>query len=63
MSSSSNTMEPSVMYKYLSADRAVEVLPENGNGALLVAPRYTLQKIKKFARCSWYSTGSYLSTH
>ena len=29
-----STAEPTVLYKYLPADRALEVLPENGNGAL-----------------------------
>ena len=28
------TSEPTVLYKYMSADRALRVLPENGNGAL-----------------------------
>ena len=34
MTSNHNTTEPTVLYKYIPADRAVEVLPENGNGAL-----------------------------
>ena len=34
MSNNSNTVQPSVVYKYLSADKAIEVLPENGNDML-----------------------------
>ena len=34
MASNHNTTEPTVLYKYIPSDRAVEVLPENGNGAL-----------------------------
>lgn len=29
-----DTVEPVVLYKYIPSDRAAEVLPENGNGAL-----------------------------
>ena len=53
MSSSSNTVEPPVMYKYLSADRAVEVLPENGNGALRATQPASLNDPLECAtRCS-----------
>ena len=34
MSNNSNAVQPSVVYKYLSAERAIEVLPENGTGTL-----------------------------
>ena len=34
MANDRDTPEPKVVYKYLRAERAVEVLPENGNGAL-----------------------------
>lgn len=34
MSDSRNIGEPDVVYKYLTTDRAMEVLPEGGNGAL-----------------------------
>ena len=34
MSSDSSTTEPPMVYKYLSADRALEALPEHGNGTL-----------------------------
>ena len=34
MASSHNTPEPAVLYKYMRADRAIEVLPGDGNGAL-----------------------------
>ena len=34
MANNHNTVEPTVLYKYIRADRAVEVLSENGNGAL-----------------------------
>ena len=34
MASNPNAAEPAVLYKYMRADRAVEVLPEHGNGTL-----------------------------
>lgn len=34
MENKTNSGEPSVLYKYLTSDRAVKALPENGNGAL-----------------------------
>ena len=34
MSSSASTVEPPLVYKYLGAGRALEALPEHGNGAL-----------------------------
>ncbi len=45
--------EPAVLYKYLTAERAVKALPENGNGALRATPPAALNDPLECAtRCS-----------
>lgn len=53
MSSTPNTAEPTVVYKYLTADRALEVLPQGGNGALRATQPASLNDPLECAtRCS-----------
>ena len=53
MASNHNTAEPAVLYKYIPADRAVEALPENGNGALRVTqPAALNDPLECATRCS-----------
>ena len=53
MASNHNTAEPAVLYKYICADRAVEVLPENGNGALRATqPAALNDPLECATRCS-----------
>ena len=53
MSHNPNTAEPTVVYKYLTATRALEVLPEGGNGALRTTQPASLNDPLECAtRCS-----------
>ena len=48
-----DTQEPEVLYKYVSADRAAKVLPENGNGALRATqPAALNDPLECATRCS-----------
>ena len=53
MESSGDTAEPRVLYKYLPSERAIKVLPEDGNGALRATQPAALNDPFKCAtRCS-----------
>ena len=53
MANNHSPAEPTVLYKYLRADRAVEVLPENGNGALRATqPAALNDPLECATRCS-----------
>lgn len=53
MASNHSTAEPAVLYKYICADRAVEVLPQNGNGALRATqPAALNDPLECATRCS-----------
>ena len=53
MADNQHTAEPTVLYKYICSERALEVLPENGNGALRATQPASLNDPLECAtRCS-----------
>ena len=51
MAKNHDPVEPTVLYKYVCANRAVKVLPENGNGALRVTQPAALNDPLECATC------------
>ena len=53
MTNDASTVEPTVLYKYLTAERAVKALPENGNGSLRATqPAALNDPLECATRCS-----------
>ena len=53
MANDANAMEPAVLYKYLTAERAVKALPDNGNGSLRATqPAALNDPLECATRCS-----------
>ena len=53
MTNDANEMEPAVLYKYMAAERAVKVLPDNGNGSLRATqPAALNDPLECATRCS-----------